>query len=233
VGNRAGAKDVERMTKVFRSDPTQRHPGAGVGPWVGACLSVLLHALLLGPTLLGARKVTPPQPEHPPAGGSPGEDAAMTVELFTELQPQMPVISAPRLIDVPIKVNPIDLAFESDSTTAEEPGESELFGRYMGQVSARVERAWLRPRTPVGGGLFSCKVRIEQDSTGVVQEVALVQCSGEPRWQLSLVHAIQSASPLPAPPDPAVFRRTFSLTFQSQSYSPAATAELYEPDQPR
>jgi hypothetical protein len=156
----------------------------------------------------------------------------MTVQFFTEPQVQIPAVPTPRLIDVPIKVAPIeDTTFESVSTTAEEPGESELFGRYMGQVSARIERAWLRPRTPVGTSLFFCRVRIEQDSAGIVREVTLVECNGETRWQLSLVHAIQSASPLPAPPDPAVFRRTFSLTFQSQPYSSEVSAELYEPEQ--
>jgi hypothetical protein len=28
------------------------------------------------------------------------------------------------------------------------------FGRYVGQISARIERAWIRPRSPIGAGGF-------------------------------------------------------------------------------
>ncbi len=106
---------------------------------------------------------------------------------------------------------------------------SAMYGRYVGQIDARVERAWLRPRTAIGATTFVCIVRIDQDSRGAVQEVTLEQCNGDERWQRSLVSAIESASPLPAPPDPAVFTPILHLSFQSEGYSPSAPQDAYEP----
>jgi len=114
--------------------------------------------------------------------------------------------------------------------SADSAGDSVLAGRYAGQIDARIERAWLRPRTPIGAIRFSCRVSIEQDASGNVKEVALERCNGDARWQLSLVHAIQRASPLPAPPDPAVFRRTLRLTFNAEAFRPGSSAEGYEPE---
>jgi hypothetical protein len=111
-----------------------------------------------------------------------------------------------------------------DSST--DPGP---LGLYVGQIDARIQRAWIRPRDPVKDGVFSCRVRIEQDAAGVVREITLERCNGNMRWQLSLVHAIQQASPLPAPPDPKVFQKLLQLDFQAQTYSSNVTQELYEP----
>jgi hypothetical protein len=228
-------KLIDLVPKTSNQGLAPRHSGRGLGPWVGAILSALLHALILQGVLLGGGKSVPVEPQTPSAGGTPGGDAAMTVEFFSEPPPEaLSVASAPQLTKVPVSQvdPPDDLVVENDSASAsEDPGDSALFGRYMGQVSARIERAWLRPRTPLGDSLFSCQVRIEQDAAGSVREITLVHCNGSARWQLSLVQAIQTASPLPAPPDPAVFKRTFSLRFESLPYSPTVAAELYEPAQ--
>jgi hypothetical protein len=132
----------------------------------------------------------------------------------------------------PVQISaPDEIPLETDaSSQTEGAGNALMFGRYMGQISARIERAWLRPRSSIGAERFFCRVRIEQDTAGGVREVDLAQCNGDMRWQLSLVRAIQSASPLPAPPDPAVFTRTFHLTFQAAPYSGDMGSELYEPD---
>ena len=103
-----------------------------------------------------------------------------------------------------------------------------LFGRYMGQVTARIERAWIRPRAPVNGREFQCRVRIEQDRLGTVEEVTLQRCNGDTRWQLSVERAIESASPLPAPPDPAVFTRLLTLELSSEAFEPAKSHEGFE-----
>jgi hypothetical protein len=104
-----------------------------------------------------------------------------------------------------------------------------LFGRYVGQISARIERAWLRPRTPVADNAFACRVQIKQDRQGNVEETTLQRCNGDMRWQMSLVEAIQSASPLPAPPDPDVFANALILQFKSKGYVPGAAEEGFEP----
>jgi hypothetical protein len=128
-----------------------------------------------------------------------------------------------------------------------------LFGRYTGQINARIERAWRRPRSPVDPSTdpvhdsnarapndgsevddtFRCQVRIIQDAQGFVREVQMLDCNGSVAWQQSLVAAIFSASPLPAPPSPTVFTRTLTMTFEGQAYSPGSPADDYEIEPPR
>jgi hypothetical protein len=129
----------------------------------------------------------------------------------------------------------IDLAHAADTATVQSPEAHDaadralLFGRYMGQVNARIERAWLRPRTAIENTLFQCQVAITQDKRGNVLEVTLQHCNGDGRWQQSLVNAIQSASPLPAPPTPEVFSGTLTSRFESTVYSSANSADGFEP----
>lgn len=105
-----------------------------------------------------------------------------------------------------------------------------MAGRYLGQINARIERAWIRPRTLIDSGLFACRVRVVQGNDGGVQEIEIVQCNGDMAWQVSLVRAIQSASPLPAPPDPKVFSRKLILDFHSTPFLPGADPAGFEPE---
>jgi hypothetical protein len=70
---------------------------------------------------------------------------------------------------------------------------------------------------------------VDQDSVGTVREVTLLQCKGAAPWQLSLAHAIEAASPLPAPANAAVFVHHVVLEFRSLAYSPGAPIQLYAP----
>jgi len=120
----------------------------------------------------------------------------------------------------------------SDAGSAQTDGRSgfgEKYGRYFGQIRARIDRAWQRPRSAIGAPIFRCQVQVDQDGVGRVQQVTLLECNGDSRWQLSLVHAIQAASPLPAPSDPAVFVHHVLLAFRAMAYAPGEPAELYEP----
>ena len=122
-----------------------------------------------------------------------------------------------------------------------------LFGRYTGQIDARIERAWRRPRSPVNSraaGLqvsrastangvpldetFKCQVRIIQNEHGSVQEVQMLNCNGSAAWQQSLVSAILAVSPLPAPPNPSVFTKAVTMTFTGNPYTPQSIADEYE-----
>jgi len=71
-------------------------------------------------------------------------------------------------------------------------------------------------------------VQIEQDRSGVVKEITLKQCNGDARWQLSLVRAIESASPLPAPPDPSVFAKVLTVEMGSEPFA-ASSGAGFEP----
>lgn len=108
-----------------------------------------------------------------------------------------------------------------------------LYGRYLGQVQARIERAWMRPRSEIGAPQFSCRARIAQDRTGNVVDIALDHCNGTPRWQQSLVSAIRTASPLPAPPDPSVYADRLWLNFHSEGLRPDGSAQGFEPEDRR
>jgi hypothetical protein len=105
-----------------------------------------------------------------------------------------------------------------------------LYGRYVGQVQARIERAWMRPRTEIGAPQFSCRARIEQGRRGDVFRVDLDHCKGSQRWQQSLVSAIRTASPLPAPPDVSVYADILWLSFVSEGFKSGGSAQGFEPE---
>jgi hypothetical protein len=123
-------------------------------------------------------------------------------------------------------------AEESATASSESSGDRQLqaalFGLYINQIQARVERAWLRPRTPIGAESFECRVQILQSKRGDVAEVQVQRCNGDVRWGLSLVRAIQRASPLPAPPAQSVFAETLQLSFHSAAFVPGGSEEGFE-----
>jgi len=217
---------------------------------VGALASLLLHTLLITGLVWGgghSRAPSPPLPDRGAAGQAEGDGSEFTMELVSVEETQSDqtwssdssALSSPTLTTVQVdsSLTTVNMRFLSDNDAAtraeHDVGDSAtrsspLLGRYVGQIDARIQRAWLRPRDPVKEGVFSCRARIEQDASGVVNEIILEHCNGDSRWQMSLVHAIQLASPLPAPPDPKVFKRLLRLDFQAQPYSPGAAEELYE-----
>lgn len=177
-------------------------------------------------------------------GGTAIRDTIQNVVSFTRL---LNKISLPTALvpDVP-PLLPIDSltlgdAPTFDSTPVGDGGgtRARLVGIYTGQIQARIDRVWRRPRTPVDDSendalgavaaqSFQCEAQIVQDPSGYVQEILLPRCNGSPAWQHSLVTAIQQASPLPAPPDPTVFSRSITLSFVGLPYTQGAVEEDYE-----
>ncbi len=108
--------------------------------------------------------------------------------------------TAPAIIPIPADAGiamslpgfPVASASSILTPASDAPLPSTPYGRYVGRIDARIERAWLRPRIEIGASLFSCFVQIEQDAHGLVQEVTLERCNGNERWQRSLVLAIES-----------------------------------------
>ncbi len=202
----------------------------------GIVASLLLHVCLFTPLLLGSNKHDS-QSEQPlvavfvndsRAIDDPSQDGSAPIRTFLA-PPRMANISRP-LVPVP-HVSATDDAHErpAEGATEDQPGRSMMFGRYMGQVSARVERVWMRPRSVPATGSFSCRVQITQNQHGGVQEVVLQECTNDVRWQMSLVRAIEAASPFPAPPDPGVFSNLIVLEFDSDPYVAGADAQGFEP----
>jgi len=221
-------------------------------PWLivlGCSASVLMHGLLFLPLMYGGQAVHPVRmPASEGASSSSHEQSdsehmqlvfvndANGINLSAE-GPQLPEsthlpvlqpISAPQTLPVFVKVDPQNPAESPVEAAGDQVGHALLFGRYMGQISARIQRAWVRPRTLLTKEEFQCRVQILQDKSGSVQEITLQECDGDLRWQTSLVQAIQAASPLPAPPDPDVFSNIVSLELDSDTYHAGSTEDGYE-----
>jgi hypothetical protein len=60
--------------------------------------------------------------------------------------------------------------------------------------------------------------------------IKLDRCNGGERWQQSLVSAIRTASPLPAPPDASVYADQLSLSFESEGFQPDGSTQGFEPE---
>ena len=69
-------------------------------------------------------------------------------------------------------------------------------------------------------------MRVLQDADGKVLEIMLIECDDGIDWQQSLVAAIQQASPLPAPPHPAVFTSALMLQLQGRPSAAVGVAQI-------
>lgn len=228
---------------------------------IGLAGSLLLHGLVLQTVVLGspAYKIPPPEIQQPGSSLNKPADALVFIDLpksaktTDEIDEALAPIRA-AIKDSPIPVTHLDpspprdidsLVLGEDKDSASSVGNGDdterarLFGIYTGQIQARIERIWRRPRTPVQEGsdsttasnsadYFYCQVQIDQEPNGSVREIMLPNCNGSIAWQHSLVTAIQQAVPLPAPPSPAVFRRSITLSFIGYAYSAGSSEEGYE-----
>lgn len=134
-----------------------------------------------------------------------------------------------------------DIDEEAAHTAGDPAIQSKLFGSYTSQIDARIRRAWRKPRSAIAPSsvdsegrvrqkeMFTCNARITQDGDGNVTEVELMQCDGSMDWQMSLVNAIQRASPLPSPPNPTVFTNVLTMSFDGRAFIPGYREDEYEP----
>jgi TonB-like protein len=224
---------------------------------LGALGSLVVHVGVMLPVLWSGYAGGFVQDLEPRPGGRPGvpeasQQSPMTVVFLDRpadqsegTQELKSLVLSEWSLSTPIgHPDPISLApdlapitVEDEPTGAKEAADgpdpnTQLFGRYQGQITARIERMWLRPRTPIPGGSFACRVQVVQDDRGNVREVTPELCTGDAHWQQSLVRAIRSASPLPAPPDPAVFTSTLTLAFTAEPFVAGRSQDGYEPDTP-
>jgi colicin import membrane protein len=79
-------------------------------------------------------------------------------------------------------------------------------------IRGRVQRAWIRPDTARSG--IDCTVAVTQAPGGTVLSVEVRACNGDDAVRQSIEDAVRRASPLPAPPDPALFEREIILRFR-------------------
>lgn len=92
---------------------------------------------------------------------------------------------------------------------------SDVANRWHAQIIARVTRAWIKPPSAQPG--ISCIVSVTQVPGGEVTAVSVTSCSiNDAALRESVEAAVYRASPLPPPPDPALFERNLELTFAPQ-----------------
>ena len=217
---------VGGQVSAFWSDErTQRHVAVAV-------LVISVHALVLASVLLGESNV-------PSERALLGADSVIHGVILEVASPRV-AGAPPRLSPPVLRAVSIDAlapartfsAMPRAAPIAWQPALAVLYGRYLGQIQARIERAWLRPRTAIGADLFRCRVRIDQRRDGAVGDITLQRCNGSWAWQASLVRAIEDASPLSAPANPAAFTPQVVLEFRSTAYAPGAPAGQFAPAPP-
>jgi colicin import membrane protein len=86
-----------------------------------------------------------------------------------------------------------------------------LRAQYEAMLRARIEHAWIRPDSARVG--LDCLVQVTQVPGGEVTQVQVTQCNGDAAARMSVQDAVYRASPLPMPPDPALFQRNFAFHF--------------------
>jgi colicin import membrane protein len=92
---------------------------------------------------------------------------------------------------------------------------SGLMAQYIGQIASRIESKWIRPGSVRQG--LECEVRVTQVPGGVVTDVKVGRCNGDESVRQSIEAAVYRASPLPQPPDPALFERNLVVTFRPEN----------------
>jgi colicin import membrane protein len=82
---------------------------------------------------------------------------------------------------------------------------------YLSLITARINRAWIRPPSARSG--IKCSVHITQIPGGEITHVVVAGCNGDEAVRQSVETAAYRASPLPAPSDPALFDPNIDVTF--------------------
>lgn len=89
--------------------------------------------------------------------------------------------------------------------------------RYKALIRQKVSRNWNRPASAAKG--LQCTVRVRLVPGGEVLGATVVRSSGDSAFDRSVENAVQKATPLPVPQDPAVFEyfREIEFIFSPES----------------
>lgn len=193
-----------------------------------AIATILVHAILFAPFLDGIAGASGGAGLHANRRGSDRlevriieeQDTASSASLQQHLvQPVLTPIS----LNLPLEADPPPLqaaipgAAATEVHLAQGSAGPAAARSYLRQINDLIDRAWLRPQIAIGAPEFACHVRIDQNLSGQIENIIFGQCNRNVRWRLSLITAIRSASPLPAPADPSQFRSTLHIVFKSRS----------------
>lgn len=162
-----------------------------------------------------------PTPPKPSVSTKPAEPAKRVepikpVEPAKAVEPAKPVERSKPAMPA---VDPARAAAEAELQAALDEEErvaslraSGLAAQWSAAIRARIERAWIRPDSARPG--LDCTVAVTQAPGGTVLRVAVRTCNGDEAVRQSIEDAVLRASPLPAPPDPALFERELLLRFR-------------------
>jgi len=101
------------------------------------------------------------------------------------------------------------MAAEERAASARAAG---LGAEWAAAIQARIQRAWIRPPAALAG--LDCTVDVIQVQGGAVVSVRVRDCNGDAAVRQSIEDAVYRASPLPSPPDPALFERNLEVRFR-------------------
>jgi colicin import membrane protein len=102
-----------------------------------------------------------------------------------------------------------DLATEEEARRARA---GPALASWLDQIKAKINSAWLRPPTARPG--IECLLNVTQVPGGEVTAVSIGACNGDQAVRDSIEAAVYRASPLPPPPDPALFDRQLRIDFK-------------------
>jgi colicin import membrane protein len=86
--------------------------------------------------------------------------------------------------------------------------------QYIARLASRIQNAWIKPPSAHAG--LDCVVNITQVPGGEVTSAHVSQCNGDAAARQSIENAVYRASPLPSPPDPALFERNLVIHFHPE-----------------
>lgn len=211
-------------------------------PLLGGLSSLALHAVLIGPALLGlvanSDHLSRPVSEAPTMmlvltepdalHSKDANEMAYMATLSPSLETIRPKVTSEVMAALDLPIGDGEDNSKDDKAQSNDAEVSDLLQRYMSQIDVRIQRAWARPRSSVSENRLACLIKVSQEDNGHVQEIEIAQCNEDLPWQMSLVRAIQSATPLPAPPDPQVFSHSLSIEFVAQPVTMADAVQDIE-----
>jgi colicin import membrane protein len=101
------------------------------------------------------------------------------------------------------------LAVEAEANAARAAG---LLDQYIAMIESRIKQHWDRPLSARPG--IDCTVNVVQLPSGDVMSAQVASCNGDDAVRRSIERAVEEASPLPRPPNPALFQRNLRVNFK-------------------
>lgn len=107
------------------------------------------------------------------------------------------------------------LAAEEEQDKLAQLRASGALASWQSAITARIRRAWIPPPTAHPG--IDCVLYVTQQPGGQVSNVRMGSCNGDQAVRDSIQAAVYRASPLPPPPDPALFDSNLTIDFKPSS----------------